>query len=198
MSVLRLNVVLGLLWGAAVAGLLTAGWFLVISTDRDQFGTVDFGRGDYRLQRHDGGEFTQQSLVGRPSLVFFGFTFCPDVCPTTLGDIMTWQTELGERARDLQVVFVTVDPARDSAEVLSTYIGWLPGAVGVTGSQAQTEAAMRAFRVFASKVPGSDGDYTMDHSSSVQLFDDRGRFVTHISYQAPLDEALGRLEQILP
>lgn len=152
-----------------MAALAAALWFLMLSPDRERIGTTEFGCGEYKLMTHDGKPFTQPSLLGQPSLVFFGFTHCPDVCPTTIGDIMTWQDELGGTADDLLVSFVTVDPERDTAEVLADYTGWLPGAVGVTGSQDDINAALRASRVFARKVPTADGDYTMDHSSSVPL-----------------------------
>lgn len=192
----RLKLVLALLWISAMVALGFALWFLMLAPDRERIGTAEFGRGDYQLVTHAGEAFTQSSLQGQPSLVFFGFTHCPDVCPTTIGDIMTWQAELGEAAEDLRVFFVTVDPERDSAEVLADYIGWLPGAIGVTGSREDINAAMRAFRVFARKVPTADGDYTMDHSSSVLLFAADGQFVTNISYQAPLDQALERLRHL--
>ncbi len=196
MAISRLKLVLALLWASAVAALGVALWFLVLSPDRDRIGTAEFGRGEYQLMTHDGKAFTQSSLQGQPSLVFFGFTHCPDVCPTTIGDIMTWQEELGGLADDLRVFFVTVDPERDTAEVLADYIGWLPGGVGVTGSQDDINAAMRAFRVFARKVPTANGAYTMDHSSSVLLFSRDGEFVTNISYQAPHEEALERLRRL--
>ena len=192
----RLKLVLALLWISAMAALGFALWFLMLSPDRERIGTAEFGRGDYQLVTHAGEAFTQFSLQGQPSLVFFGFTHCPDVCPTTIGEIMTWQAELGEAAEDLRVFFVTVDPERDTAEVLADYIGWLPGAVGVTGTQDDINIAMRAFRIFARKVPTAEGDYTMDHSSSVLLFSVDGEFVTNISYQAPLEEALERLRRL--
>ncbi|MCB5412300.1 SCO family protein [Pseudogemmobacter faecipullorum] len=185
------------LWALVVVALGLVAWFLMLSPDRQRAGALEFGRGDYVLQRHDGGAFTQETLIGQPSLVFFGFTHCPDVCPTTIGDILTWQEELGDEAADLRIFFVTVDPERDSPEILADYVGWLPGAVGVTGPVDEIHKAMQAFRIFARKVPTSGGDYSMDHSSSVQLFGADGRFVTHISYQAPLEQALERLRMVL-
>lgn len=183
-------------WIAAALVLGSLAWFLLLSPDRDRIGTADFGRGDYQLTRHDGGVFNEASLRGQPSLVFFGFTHCPDVCPTTIGDIMTWQEELGPQAADLQVVFVTVDPERDTPEILADYVGWLPGAIGVTGTAEEIHKAMRAFRIFARRVPLEGGDYTMDHSSSVLLFSQQGEFVTNISYQSPLAEALEKLRTL--
>lgn len=185
------------LWAPVLVALGLSLWFLILSPERQRAGALDFGGGDYVLQRHDGGTFTQETLIGQPSLVFFGFTHCPDVCPTTIGDIMTWQEELGDEAADLRIFFVTVDPERDSPEILAEYVGWLPGATGITGSADEIHKTMQAFRIYARKVPTSDGDYTIDHSSSVQLFGADGRFVTNISYQAPLEQALERLRMAL-
>lgn len=185
------------LWGLVGAIGLASAWFLVQPPSPQRSAQADIGQGDYRLVTHDGGTFTQASLPGQPSLVFFGFTHCPDVCPTTIGDILTWQTELGEAAGDLRVFFVTVDPARDTPEILADYISWLPGAAGVTGTQEEIHKAMRAFRILARKVPKRDGDYTVDHSSPVLVFGADGRFATNIPYQMPLDQALERLRTVL-
>lgn len=157
----------------------------------------DFGQGDYQMVTTTGQPFTQSSLIGQPSLVFFGFTHCPDVCPTTLGDIALWQEALGPRAQDLRIFMVSVDPTRDTPEVLGEYVGWLPGAVGVTGSEDQSRQTQQAFRIFSRKVPLEGGDYTMDHSSSVLVFDAEGRFVTNIPYQSPPETALARIAQAL-
>ncbi|WP_242662674.1 SCO family protein [Salipiger profundus] len=157
----------------------------------------DLGRGEYRLLRMDGSHFTQESLLGAPSLVFFGFTHCPDVCPTTLGDMAGWREDLGAEWERLRVFFVSVDPERDSAEILSDYVGWLPGLTGVTGAPEETASAIRAFRVFARKVPLEGGDYTMDHSSSILMFNASGGFFGTIAYQAPHDEALGKIRGLL-
>lgn len=177
--------------------LIAAVWF--VFTDRARLGLApdDFGRGDYRMVTSTGQPFTQDSLLGAPSLVFFGFTHCPDVCPTTLGDIALWQDELGAAGKDLRFFMISVDPTRDTPEILADYTGWLPNGQGVTGSEAESLKAQKAFRAFSRKVPLEGGDYTMDHSSSVLVFDAEGRFVTNISYQAPLEEALSRIRPVL-
>lgn len=185
--------------GLAIAALAIAGagWFLLGEKGQQALVPDDFGRGDYRLVMTDGRPFTEASLLGLPSLVFFGFTHCPDVCPTTLGDIALWQEELGEEAKDLRVFMVSVDPARDTPELLAEYVGWLEGGIGVTGSEEESLKAQKAFRVFSRKVPLEGGDYTMDHSPSVLVFDAEGRFVTNISYQSPPETALARIRQAL-
>lgn len=184
---------------AVVSGLVTgAGWLLIGTRGQQAMIPEDFGQGDYRMVTTAGQPFTQSSLIGQPSLVFFGFTHCPDVCPTTLGDVALWQEELGVEARDLRVFMVSVDPDRDTPEVLAEYVGWLPGAIGVTGTEEESRKAQKAFRVFSRKVPLEGDDYTMDHSSSVLVFDANGGFVTNISYQSPLATALERIRQALP
>ena len=110
---------------------------------------------------------------------------------------MGWREALGPRAEDLRIFMVSVDPERDRPEVLAAYLGWLPGAVGVTGEPAQSLKAQQAFRVFARKVPLDGGDYTMDHSSSVLVFNAEGALVTHIPYQSPPETALARIAQAM-
>jgi len=164
---------------------------------RDAVMASTVGVGDYNLVGTDGSQFTQATLTGAPSAVFFGFTHCPEVCPTTLGDIATWTAELGDEAEDLRVYFVTVDPERDTSELLSEYVGWVPGVVGVTGTPDEMQKAIRAFKVYAAKVPLDDGDYTMDHSAMILLFDDEGRFTVPIRYQEDFDKAVGKLRKLI-
>lgn len=196
MSALRMLALIAAL-AAVSAAIAGAGWFLMGARGQQALTPDDLGQGDYRMVMTDGRPFTQEVLQGRPSLVFFGFTHCPDVCPTTLGDIALWQDELGAAADPLRFFMVSVDPLRDTAEALADYVGWLPGAIGVTGTEEESLKAQRAFRVFSRKVPLQGGDYTMDHSSSVLVFDARGRFVTNISYQSPPEVALARIRQAL-
>jgi len=184
------------LWALMVLVLLFIGRSLL----RENSGTViapsDLGRGSYQLLQTDGTQFTQETLIGAPSLVFFGFTHCPDVCPTTLGDISVWQEELGSDWRDLRVFFITVDPERDSADILTEYVGWLPHARGVTGTRKEIDAATYAFRVYSKRVDLDGEDYTMDHSSSVLLFDSQGHLQGTLGYQISADEALAKIRQL--
>lgn len=186
-----------LLWGLVAINVAALLWVGVISPRMAASVSDDIGRGDYALQITDGRTFTQASLEDGPSAVFFGFTHCPEVCPTTLGDILTWQEELGADEDALKVYFVTVDPERDTAEILGDYVGWVPGVVGVTGAQAEVDKALDAFKIYAAKVPLDDGDYTMDHSASVLLFDSKGRYSDRVRYQEDPDVALGKLKKLL-
>lgn len=187
----------GFLWtlvGLALAAVL---WFLVIAPRIDRGAAEVIGRGDWQLETTEGQPFTAASLEGQPSALFFGFTHCPDVCPTTLGDILSWQDALGPEAQKLKVYFVTVDPARDTAAVLGDYVSWVPGVTGITGSEEETTKAVRAFRIFAQKVPLGGSDYTMDHSSQIMLFDAKGGFAGTIPYQMPEPQAVERLRRLL-
>ena len=198
-SLVRLRLAL---WGLVVIALAVLAWFTLIQprlqAQNAAFGPMDLGHGEYALQTTDGAAFTEDTLKGQPSAVFFGFTHCPDVCPTTLGDILSWQEQLGEGGKDLRVYFVTVDPERDTPEVLGDYVSWVPGVQGVTGSVEETQKALKAFRIFARKVPSEDGEsYSMDHSAMVLLFDAQGNFSGLIGYQEAPEKALATLNRLL-
>ena len=155
------------------------------------------GQGDYELATTDGKSFTSASLTGEPSMVFFGFAHCPEVCPTTLGDIGLWQDILAEeRKGPIRAFFITVDPERDSIEMLEDYVSWVPGVVGVSGTLKDTDAVIEAFRIFVRKIPLESGSYTMDHSASVLLFDENGSFVEAIRYQEDLENVLEALRRL--
>ncbi|TQS69895.1 SCO family protein [Rhodobacteraceae bacterium] len=153
------------------------------------------GQGSYALPTTSGDMFTQASLTGGPTAVFFGFTHCPDVCPTTMGDLDLWKSELPE-ARDLKIYFITVDPERDSLDQLRDYVSWIPDVVGVSGTRAETDDVITAFDVLAKRIDLDGGEYTMAHTAAVMLFDGEGRFVDQIPYQAPLDAVRTRLAKL--
>lgn len=144
----------------------------------------------FRLVRHDGAPFDLGALKGRWSFVFFGFTHCPDLCPTTLADFAQVHRALGEQAggtRDVQFVMVSVDPERDTPQAMRAYVpSFNPEFVGVTGEAAQIAAFSKPLGVVYAKAPGSTpGSYAMDHSSSVLLLDPQARF--HGVFAAPHD-----------
>ncbi|WP_018000281.1 SCO family protein [Paracoccus sp. N5] len=188
------------LWALVVVALGIVGWTQVVSprlTQLSDTGTAALGRGDYRLQATDGSEFSQAALKGKASAVFFGFTHCPDVCPTTLGDVTGWREELGADADKLRVFFVTVDPERDSVETLRDYVSWAPGVIGVSGSPEEVAKAVKAFRIYARKVPQEGGGYSMDHSSTMLLFDDQGEYAGLIGYREDPERAMASLRALL-
>lgn len=185
-----------LLWSLVAVNLAALAWVGIISPRMNASVIETLGRGDYVLKTTGGAAFTEETLQAGPTAVFFGFTHCPDVCPTTLGDILTWQEEFPP-ARDMNVFFVTVDPARDTTEILGKYVGWVDGVQGVTGTQEEVDKAIKAFRIYAAQVPLKDGGYTMDHSASVLLFDERGQYTDRIRYQEELSSAVGKLKTAL-
>ncbi|MDD9908522.1 MAG: SCO family protein [Ahrensia sp.] len=153
---------------------------------------------DFRLTDHQGKEVDAVTLIGRPSLVFFGFTYCPDICPTTLSDISVWLSDLGDDAGRLNVIFITVDPERDTVAAMAAYISnFHPIIQGWTGSSEQIARAVEGFRANSEKVPTGSGDYTMNHTASVFLFDANGRFVSTIDYHEPREYAVPKIRRAI-
>ena len=196
MATPRLRTLRVALWGLVLLTGIGATWALMPGPAPEPQITDTLGQGDYRLDTTTGAPFTQSSLSGQPSLVFFGFTHCPDVCPTTMGDIMGWKEDLGPLGAALNVWFITVDPERDTVDALRDYVSWLPGAVGVTGSPDQMQKALAAFRIFSRKVPLGDS-YTMDHSAYVMLFDAQGRYNQIFNYQEDPAQVTAKLRRFL-
>lgn len=134
--------------------------------------------GPLDLQDQNGKPFSDARMRGQPFLIFFGFTHCPDVCPTTLFDMSQMMKALGADAGRAGILFITVDPDRDTAQVLKDYMSnFDPHLLGLTGTQAQINAAIKEYRVYAKKVPLENGDYTMDHTATVYLMDKDGHFI---------------------
>jgi protein SCO1/2 len=139
-----------------------------------------------------------ETLLGNLSMVFFGFTYCPDVCPTTLSEISDWLDDLGTDVADMNVVFITVDPERDTAEVMAEYVSYFhPAVQGWRGSHEQTRQAADAFRANYEKVPTEGNGYTMNHTASVFLFDADGKFASTIDYHEPREFAVQKIHRIL-
>jgi protein SCO1/2 len=134
--------------------------------------------GPFQLQDQNGKLVTDADMKGKPFLVFFGFTHCPDICPTTLFDMSQLMKELGPDANRTGALFITVDPERDTPQVMKDYLSnFDPHVRGLTGDRAAIDAATKAYRVYAKKVPLENGDYTMDHTALVYLMDKNGHFV---------------------
>jgi protein SCO1/2 len=154
--------------------------------------------GPFALVDHNGRTVTEKTFEGHPYLVFFGFTHCPDVCPTTLFNLSEVLKATGEDGRDLRALFITVDPERDTPEAMKSYISSFDERiVGLTGDRAAVDAAIRTFRAYAKKVPTSGGDYTMEHSATVYLMDEAGELVGTVNLNRPPEEvARDLLERI--
>ena len=134
--------------------------------------------GPFQLEDQNGKAVTDGDMKGKPFLVFFGFTHCPDICPTTLFDMSQLMKALGPDADRTGALFITVDPERDTTKVMSDYLSnFDPHVRGLTGDPAAIAAAVKAYRVYAKKVPLENGDYTMDHTALVYLMDKNGHFV---------------------
>jgi protein SCO1/2 len=134
--------------------------------------------GPFHLEDQSGKVVTDQDMKGKPYLVFFGYTHCPDVCPTTLFDMSQVMKQLGPDANRTGALFITVDPERDTEAVMKDYLSnFDPHLRGLTGDQASIDATIKEYRVYAKKIPLKDGDYTMDHTAVVYLMDKNGNFV---------------------
>lgn len=146
----------------------------------------------------DGRTVTQKNLLGHPSLVFFGFTSCTDVCPATLTQIASWLDALGSDGKSLKVYFVTVDPARDTPDKMARYIAKFSDRItGLTGTPQQVRTIADAYRVHYKKVPLANGDYDMVHSAAIFLMDSKGKLFDAITYETPTDQALAKLRALI-
>jgi protein SCO1/2 len=154
--------------------------------------------GPFRLTDQTGKAITDQDLKGKPFLVFFGFTHCPEVCPTALFDMSEIFARLGPDADKINALFVTVDPERDTPAVLKDYLASFdPRIIGVTGDDAAIAAAEKSYRVYAKKVPTDGGGYTMDHTAIVYLMSKDGRFVAPFNMKRRPEEAAAELKRYL-
>ena len=186
-------------WVAVIVLVAAAGWIVVL----DQRGAVpgitasQIG-GPFTLTDQNGNTVTEAALQGHPSALYFGYTYCPDVCPTTLADLTQWMGDLGADADKMKVYFVTVDPERDTRAVMAAYMqAFDPRFTALTGTRAQIDEIVKAYHIYARKVPGSDGSYTMDHTATVFLLDSRARLVSTIDYQEKTDKALAKLRRLI-
>jgi protein SCO1/2 len=154
------------------------------------------GAGPFKLTVQTDRPITDQDLKGHPFLVFFGFTHCPDICPTTLFEVSEILRTLGPRANGMRALFVTVDPERDTPAVLKDYLSSFdPRVIGVTGDPAAIAAIEKSYRVYAKKVPLDGGNYTMDHTALVYLMDKEGRFVAPFNMKRRPEEAAADLQR---
>jgi len=155
---------------------------------------------DFKLTDHEGNPRQLSDFSGKVLVVFFGFTFCPDVCPTTLAQMKAVKESLPANEREnLQVVFITVDPERDTAEVLSNYVpAFDPSFIGLRGLPEDIEAVAREFKVFFAKVPGrTEGSYTMDHTAASYVFDKQGKVRLILRHNVATDVIASDVKQLM-
>jgi protein SCO1/2 len=154
--------------------------------------------GPFRLTDQDGHTVTEKTLLGRPTIIFFGFTHCPDVCPTSLFEMSEVMRAMGPNAGKLNAYFVSVDPERDTAAAMKDYLSSFdPGLKGLTGTSQEVAQVISAYRVYAKKVPLKDGDYTMDHTALIYLMDRNGKFVRPFDLKRKPEESAAELRRYL-
>jgi protein SCO1 len=154
--------------------------------------------GPFTLVDDTGAEVTEAALKGRPTVMYFGYTFCPEVCPTTLTELAQWIRMLGPDADKLNYVFVTVDPERDTPKVMHDYVSAFdPRIRGFTGTPDQIAKVAGEFRVYYKRIPASDGGYGIDHTAGLYLMDSKVRFLGFIPYQEKTDTAVAKLRKLI-
>lgn len=167
---------------------------------------------DWYAQRHSGEAFgapfqlvdqfdkpiTEAAFRGHPSALFFGYTHCPEVCPTTLFELDAWLKKLGPEAKDVKAYFITIDPERDTPKVMDQYVSNVSKRIiGISGDPAKVEAMAKSFGIYFRKIPGDNADdYTMDHTASILLLDRDGAFVGTIAYGEDEKAAMAKLKRL--
>lgn len=198
---MTLPIVRSILWTAVgIAGLAfgTLLFLLTAGPHADRFDAGEPLGGSFVLIDQAGAPVTEAILRDGPTALFFGFTSCPDVCPTTLMEMTGWQQALGPAADDLKVVFVTVDPARDTPQALKDYLAaFSPAIIGITGEPEKIAEMLKSYHVYWRKVPQEGGSYTMDHTASVFLLDEGGRLAGTISHGEDRETALAKLRRLV-
>lgn len=154
--------------------------------------------GPFQLTDQNGKAVTDKSLKGKPTLIFFGYTHCPDVCPTSLFEISEVLRAMGKDADKVNAIFISVDPERDTPATMKEYLSSFdPHLAGLSGDPAETAKVITSYRVYAKKVPTKDGDYTMDHTALIYLMDREGRFVSPFNLKRTPEEAAADLKKYL-
>lgn len=153
--------------------------------------------GPFELTTHQGQTLTREDLAGKAFLVFFGFTHCPDICPTTLFDLTGLIHDLGPDAKKITPLFITVDPERDTQELLASYMTSFDSRIlALRGTKEQTDQAVKAFAAYYKKIPLESGNYTMDHTAGVYLMSAEGKFMGTLDIHESRDTQLGKLRRL--
>ena len=192
-----------------IGGMVAIGTLLILAlylpalrpnpNDNTVEGSAAIG-GAFTLTDQTGAEVTEQILLGRYSLIYFGFTYCPDICPMTLQTVSDAIDILpGQKGESVQPIFITLDPKRDSVETMSAYVSnFHSSMIGLTGTQDQIQQAADAYRVFFREAPLSDdGDYTIDHSGFLYLMNRSGRYIDHFGKDVSMEDLSARLRDLL-
>lgn len=179
----------------AVAGALA--WFSGSFRTNNSGGIANIG-GPFTLASAKGGEVSSESLKGKPYALFFGFTHCPEVCPTTLYEMSSTLAKLGDDAKDFRVFFITVDPERDTLAAMKDYVANFDARMeALVPTPDQLQQIARDFRVYFAKVPTSDGGYTMDHTATIFLMNAEGHFAGTIAFGEAPEMREAKLRRLL-
>ncbi len=187
------------LWGmvalvAAIIGLIALNGS---RQSGDTLALANFGA-PFKLASSQGGELDSATLKGKPYGVFFGFTHCPEVCPTTLFEMSATLKELGDQAKDFRLIFITVDPERDTVANVKDYLAnFDPRIEGVVPTMEQLPEVARAYHVYYKKQPTSDGSYTMDHTATLFLIDANGNLKSTLSFDETRDTRVEKMKKLL-
>ena len=196
MSLTRLRQILWVIVGLVAIGMVVLIWR---QSEPEQVASTPLGTigGPFTLAGTDGQPFASSKLSGRPAAMFFGFTHCPDVCPTTLARLARLRKQLGQGDDALSIVFVSVDPERDTPAEVGNYLKLFnTPVVGLTGSPAQVEQVKKQFGIYSRKVEQPGGGYSVDHTAAVILLDKNGQFVATLSPEEGDQVALEKLKRI--
>ena len=189
---MRIVIVVFCLTVSLLGGLIT---LIVVNTPKME--TMQLGTA-FKLTDDRGQPITEAALKGQPTLLFFGFTHCPEVCPTTLYEMAGWFKSLGSEADGLKAFFFSVDPERDTPELMHNYTSAFTDRItGVTGDPSEMQDVIKSWNIYAKKVPTDDGDYTMDHTASVLLLTEKGDLKGTISYGSTQETAVAKIRNLL-
>ena len=197
MSLSRLRQILWLIVGLVAVGMVVLIWR---QSEPEQIASTPLGTigGPFTLAGTDGKPFASTKLNGKPAAVFFGFTHCPDVCPTTLARLARLRKQLGQGDDALSIVFVSVDPERDTPLEVGNYLKLFDTpVVGLTGTPAQVEQVKQKFGIYSRKVEQPGGGYSVDHTAAVILLDRNGQFVATLSPEEGDQVALDKLKRVI-
>lgn len=185
------------LWAAIAALIIFLVLTYVSGRQASTQKSVELGT-PFNLIDQNGAPITEAAFKGHPTALFFGFTHCPEVCPTTLFEMAGLLNTLGDEGKDLRVFFISVDPERDTPEVMKGYTAAFTDRItGITGKPEEIEKLVKSWRIYAKKVPTEDGDYTMDHTASIMLLDRDARLKSTIDYKEDADVALKKLKLLI-
>ncbi|MDS7597515.1 SCO family protein [Agrobacterium tumefaciens] len=190
------------LWAVVVVLGGIIGWLtLEMTKAREEMVETAYGV-PFELTAQNGQPITEKAFTGKPTAIFFGFTHCPEVCPTTLFELNGWMEKVDPAGDKMQAYFISVDPERDTPEIMQQYVSNVSKRIiGVTGSADKIAETLKGYRIYAKKVPVDEkdpnGDYTMDHTASVILLDSEARFAGTIAYGENPDVAVQKLENLV-